>query len=39
MKTYHQALHIAADYAPNTNKPTEFIKWADDFMGLLDVQD
>lgn len=33
--SYYNALDKAADLAPNINKPTEFIKWAEDMCEIL----
>lgn len=33
--SYYSALSKAADLAPDINKPTEFIKWAEDMCELI----
>lgn len=33
--SYYSALSKAVDLAPDINKPTEFIKWAEDVCELL----
>lgn len=33
--SYYSALNHAAEIAPDVNKSTQFIKWAEDICGLL----